>query len=125
MILWATSFFVIFIFFDFSIEMLYYIGMEISNQKIEQEPEPRDVSSEFLNMNVFDFADFLRTLQDESSLSIKIDWVDIYKARRLKAFLENFDALGKQKRTATIRATKEQHDQEMNVFASGVKWEKV
>jgi hypothetical protein len=30
-----------------------------------------------------------------------------------------------QKREAVIRATKEEHDKEMNVFASGVKWIKV
>jgi hypothetical protein len=99
--------------------------METPNQKIEHEPAPKDVSAEFLSMNTFDFLDFLRTLRKEPSLSITIDWVDVPTARRLKAFLEDFSALGKQKRSATIRATQEQHDQEMNVFASAVKWEKV
>ncbi len=32
---------------------------------------------------------------------------------------------GKRKRFATIRATEEQYKQELNVFASGVKWEKI
>jgi hypothetical protein len=99
--------------------------MEIPNQKIELEPTPRDISTEFLSMNTFEFLDFLRTLRKEPALSIKIDWKDEPTARRLKAFLEDFSALDKQKRFATIRATQEQHNQEMNVFASGVKWEKV
>jgi len=51
---------------------------------------------------------------------IVIDWVDVPTARRLKAFLEDTSALSKQKRSATIRATQAQHDQEMNVFSSGL-----
>ncbi|MDD3498439.1 MAG: hypothetical protein PHH24_02960 [Candidatus Moranbacteria bacterium] len=99
--------------------------MEISDQKSEQEPIPKDISAEFLSMDTFEFSDFLRTLRKEPALSITIDWADVPTARRLKAFLEDFRTLGKQKRSATIKATQEQHDQEMNVFASGVKWEKV
>jgi len=100
--------------------------MEKFNPEIEQEPIPKDISVEFLNMNVLDFMKFLRTQRNEPALSITIDWVDTQAARRLKAFLEDFSALDKQqKRSATIRATQEQHDQERNVFASNVKWEKV
>jgi len=99
--------------------------METLNQKIEHESVPKDISTEFLSMNTFDFADFLRTLRKEQALSITIDWIDVSTARRLKAFLEDFSALGKQKRSATIRATEEQYKQALNVFASGVKWEKV
>jgi hypothetical protein len=97
--------------------------METFGQKTEHEPAPKDVSAEFLNMPSHEFADFLRTLRREPALSIVIDWVDINKARALKAFLE-YGPDGQQ-RSATIRATQEQHDQEMNVFSSGVKWEKV
>lgn len=99
--------------------------METLNQKIEREPTPKDISAEFLSMSVFEFMDFLRTQRNEPSLSITIDWQDVWTARRLKAFLEDSDALGKQKRRATIRATEEQYKQELNVFASGVKWEKI
>lgn len=99
--------------------------METINQKIEREQAPKDVSAEFLIMNSFEFTDFLRTLRNEPVLSIKIDWKDVPTARRLKAFLEDFSALGKQKRSATIRATEDQYNQELNVFASGVKWERV
>ncbi len=99
--------------------------MERYSTENEHEPAPKDISSEFLSMDTFEFYDFLRTLRKEPVLSITIDWRDVPTARRLKAFLEDFSALGKQKRSATIRATEEQHNQEMNVFASGVKWEKV
>ncbi|MFH1558980.1 MAG: hypothetical protein ABIC19_00465 [Patescibacteria group bacterium] len=99
--------------------------METFNQKIEREPAPKDISEEFLNLPWDEFRDFLRTQRKEPSLSITIDWKDVPTARRLKAFLEDLSALGKQKRSATIRATEEQYKQELNVFASGVKWEEV
>ena len=99
--------------------------MENIKQTIEQEPAPKDISSEFLNMSVSEFMNFLRTQRKEPSLSITIDWVNVPTARKLKAFLEDFSALGKQKRSATIKATEDQYKQELNVFASGVKWERV
>ncbi len=100
--------------------------MEIINSKIENEPTPKDISSEFLNMDTVEFLGFLKKNRQEPALSITIDWVDVPTARRLKAFLEDSRALSSgQKRTATIRATEEQYKQELNVFASGVKWEQV
>jgi len=83
----------------------------------------KDISQEFLDMDVFGFLDYLRTLKKEPELSITIDWKDVGTARRLKAFLESKPQ--GQKRYATIRATEAQHDLERNVFASAVKWEKV
>lgn len=96
--------------------------MEMLNQNVEHEPATKDISTEFLSLPWYEFNDLLRTLKKEPALSITIDWQDVPTARRLKAFLEN---TGGQKRSATIRATQEQHDQEMNVFASGVKWEEI
>lgn len=93
--------------------------MEKLNSGIEHEPAPKDISSEFLAMDSFEFRDFLKTLKNEPSLLITIDWIDVSTARRLKAFLESGRS---QKRFATIRATDEQYNQELNVFASGVKW---
>lgn len=95
------------------------------NIEKQNEQMPKDISAEFLGKDVFGFMDFLRTQRNEPALYIIIDWVDVPTARRLKAFLEDFHALGKQKRSATIRATKEQYEQELNVFASGVKWKKI
>lgn len=99
--------------------------MESKKPRVEQEPTPRDISQEFLSMDGIAFLDFLRTLRDEPALSITIDWKDVPTARRLKAFLEDMRAKSRgQKRTATIRATEAEYMQELNVFASGVKWEK-
>lgn len=98
---------------------------ETFEQKIEREPAPKDISAEFLNMNSSEFIDFLETQRKEPALSITIDWKGVWTAIRLKAFLEDFSAVGKQKRFAAIRATEEQYKQGLNVFASGVKWEKV
>ncbi|NCS72502.1 MAG: hypothetical protein GW775_04535 [Candidatus Magasanikbacteria bacterium] len=96
--------------------------METFKSKIEREPAPKDISAEFSSMDSSEFGRFLRTQKQELALSITIDWKDVPTARRLKAFLE--DGRG-QKRYATIRATEEQYRQELNVFASDVKWEKV
>ena len=74
-------------------------------------------------MDPVDFHAFLRENRKEPALSITIDWVDVHTARRLKAFLESAEK--GQERTATIRATEEQYKRELNVFASGVKWERV
>ncbi len=97
--------------------------METIKSTIENEPTPKDISSEFINMDPVEFRAFLREDRKEPALSITIDWVDIHTARRLKAFLEG--AKDGQERTATIRATEEQYKQELNVFTSGVKWERV
>ena len=89
----------------------------------EDESSIRDISQQFTAMSVIEFFDFLGTLQDEAALHISIDWPGEDRAKALKAFLEQ-DYQG-QKRTVTIRATKTEHDLAPNVFASGVKWEKV
>lgn len=98
-------------------------------KKIEkkEEPVPKDISTEFLAMTLDQFERFLRTQDKERVFLIKIDWQDIWSARRLKDFVGAAEAVvgGKRKRFATIRATEEQYKQELNVFASGVKWEKV
>lgn len=105
------------------------ISAKINNTNMEQfskekrEIASKDITAEFEQMDAMEFQDFLRNLRKEPVLSIITDWKDVWKARRLKAFLESIEP--GQKRTATIRATKEQHDQEMNVFASGVKWIKI
>lgn len=100
--------------------------MEKFESEIDQEPTPKDISSEFLSMSAMEFLDFLETQKEELALSIIIDWKNVSTARRLKAFLEDSSAIRRgQKRYAKIRATEEQYNQELNVFASGVKWEKV
>ena len=91
-------------------------------QKIEFEKNLLDVSSEFLSMNPWDFEDFCREHGNEE-LSIIVDWKNPNFAKKVKAFLEA--NIGGPKRFATIRATKAEQEQALNVFASGVKWEEI
>ncbi len=104
--------------------------------KQEKEPIPKDISSEFLNMTVAEFLDFLRTQRKEPALSITIDWNDgmsEFIPIRLKAFLEDPDCFTwKQKRSAAIKATEEQKNGSIlslsnsrNAFASRVKFIKI
>lgn len=90
---------------------------------IERESHSRDVSQEFLSMEPTEFFDFLDTMGDESALSITVDWQSADHAKLLKAFLESRES--GQRRSATIRATEDEYGQALNVFASGVKWERV
>lgn len=100
--------------------------METEKPHLENESGPRDISEEFKSMSFSEFNSFLRTLRREPALAITVDWSGVSKAQQLKAFLEDPDALRRnQKRTATIRATEAEYKQELNVFVSGVKWEKV
>ncbi|MDD2656480.1 MAG: hypothetical protein PHQ18_02845 [Patescibacteria group bacterium] len=95
--------------------------MEINFDR-ENQPQTKDVSTEFLTMSSEEFRTFLKNNKTEPSISITINWVDVQTARKLKAFLEDSNALGKQKRSASIKATQEQMKQEPNVFSSGVTW---
>ena len=53
--------------------------------------------------------------------TIIADWVDVYKAQAAKALLDqyasrlNIDSI-------TIRATRQQYEEDFNAFRSGVKW---
>lgn len=100
--------------------------METEKPRLENESGPRDISAEFMSMSFSQFNDFLRSLRREPALAIKVDWCGVAKAIQLKGFLEDSDALRRgQKRTAVIRATEAEHKQALNVFVSGVKWERV
>lgn len=103
----------------------------------EIELAEKDITSEFLEMNTIEFADFLQAQKREPTLSIAINWDDNDKRldentlARLKNFLETAPEKG-QKRSATVRATKSQKcgptlgkSRCRNAFASGVKWEKI
>jgi len=95
-------------------------------ESAEKEVGPKDISEQFLTMPAMQFLDYLTTLRDEPEVKIEIDWAGENRAIRLKAFLEHPDRFKfKQKRTAAIRATKDQYMQALNVFASGVKLIKI
>lgn len=83
----------------------------------------KDISKEFKEMDVFEFNNFLRDLnkstQDELFLTIHTK--DISKAKRLKAIKENAK-FTKLRFQCAIEATVQEYNQELNVFASGIKW---
>ena len=93
--------------------------MKTIENQAEFTPQPKNITDEFLQMDVFDFEDFVETLGNQP-LIIQIDWLGIDKARKLKAYASQYLNL-----KATIRATEKQHEEGWNVFNSGVHWEKI
>lgn len=87
------------------------------------DPQPKDISKEFLTLEGDDFRRFLRGHRKEPWLDITVDWKDVWQVRRLKAFVDSYDE--GQRRTATVRATEEQYREDVNAFQSGVKWVKI
>lgn len=86
-----------------------------------------NLGSQFNSMEYSDFLVYLHQLAKANPLkrfSIVADWVSIDKARSAKALLDQYssrfhiDSL-------TIRATRQQYEEDVNVFASGVKWEEI
>lgn len=95
--------------------------MENLENKIEN--QPKDITQEFETMDSVEFMGFLRSLRNEPILSITTDWKSVRTPRKLKAFVD--EAPLNQKRSATVKATKEQYEQDVNAFQSGVKWEEI
>ncbi|HNZ86287.1 MAG TPA: hypothetical protein PLD95_01180 [bacterium] len=95
--------------------------MENLENKIEN--QPRDITREFETMDTVEFIGFLRSMRGEPSLSITTDWKGVRTPRSLKAFVDS--APPNQKRYATVNATREQYEQDVNAFESGVKWKEI
>jgi hypothetical protein len=95
--------------------------MENRENKIED--QPKDITNEFETMDPVEFMSFLRSLRNESSLSITTDWKSVWTPRRLKTFID--ETPSNQKRFAIVRASREQYEQDVNAFQSGVKWEEI
>lgn len=96
-------------------------------ESIGNENSPETLGKKF---NTEDFSDFVAELRcivkaDPSiRFTITADWVDVQKARSAKTLLDqyasklNIDSI-------TIRATRQQYSEDVNVFESGVKWEEI
>ncbi len=89
------------------------------------ELNPEELGLKFNLMDYYDFVAFLRDKIKSNPLlhfSIIADWVNVQKARSAKGLLEqygsklNIDSI-------TIRAKREQYEEDVNAFQSGVKWE--
>ncbi len=96
----------------------------MSNESIEN-LKPLDVSHELIDMDYSDLRRFLlQKIRDNptSTFVATIDWVSKQTARKAKACLDdsnlNFTSI-------TVRATRKQYEEDVNAFASGVKWEEI
>ena len=96
--------------------------MEIESTNIEESPEA--LGKKFNTENFGDFvAELRRKVKSNPSIRFAIiaDWAGVQKARSAKALLDqyasrlNIDSI-------TIRATRQQYNEDVNAFASGVKW---
>jgi hypothetical protein len=99
----------------------------MENESINNEFNPEVLGKKF---NTDDFMDFVAELRQKIKanpsvrLSIVANWVDVNKARAAKALMDqyasrlNIDSI-------TIRATRQQYEEDVNAFESGVKWEEI
>lgn len=99
----------------------------MSIESMNNEKSPEVLGSKF---NAEDFSDFVAELRRKvkSNPSIRFtiiaDWVNVQKARSAKALLDqyasrlNIDSI-------TIRATRQQYNEDVNVFESGIKWKEI
>lgn len=79
------------------------------------------------NFNTLDFNDFVaelrRKVKSDPSIRFTIiaDWVNVQKARSAKALLDQYASM-LHIDSITIRATRQQYNEDVNAFQSGVKW---
>src|SRR3989338_3116455 len=93
----------------------------------ENELDPEELGSKFNGMEYGDFVGFLREKVKEYPLiriSIVASWVSREKARQAKALFDQYESKFNID-SIIIRATREQMEEDINAFQSGVKWEEV
>lgn len=91
------------------------------------ELSPEALGDKFNTENFFDFIkDIRQKIKADPSVRFIIiaNWTSVQKARSAKALLEqyasrlNIDSI-------SIRATRQQYEEDVNAFESGVKWEEI
>lgn len=90
-----------------------------------EEDAPEQLGLKF-NEDYSEFTNYLKEkIEKDPSVKFTImaDWVSKQKARQAKAIIES--RIGKYIDSFTIRATKEQYQEDVNAFQSGIKWEEV
>ena len=94
---------------------------------MEQITPPVNLGKEFNQMEIPDFVECVEEKHKENPSDhfvIITNWVDVNKTRAAKAMLEvygkryNIDSI-------TIKATREQYEEDVNVFESGLIWEEI
>ncbi len=97
-----------------------------NTEKLENSAvSPEELGLKFNELDAVDFMSYLRQLikQDDSiRFSIVADWVDVSKVRVAKALIDDarwhIDSI-------IIRATRQQFEEDVNAFQSGLKWEEI
>lgn len=80
--------------------------------------------------NTEDFSDFIAGLHQKARgnpairFTIIADWVNVQKTRTAKALLDQYESRFNID-SITIRATRQQYEEDVNAFESGVKWEEI
>lgn len=96
-------------------------------ESIRDELNPEALGNKFNAENFSDFiADLRQKIKENPTIHFTIiaDWVNVQKVRSAKALLDqyssrfNIDSI-------TIRATRQQYEEDVNSFESGVKWEEI
>lgn len=93
----------------------------------EKELNPEELGSKFNTMDFGDFVYFLREKLKENPstrFTIVADWVDVHKAGTAKTLFDQCKSR-LQIDSITIKATREQYEEDVNAFQSDVKWEEV
>ena len=87
---------------------------------------PEELGLKFNQLDPIDFTSYLRQLikQDDSiRFSIIADWVDMNKTRFAKALID--DSRRWHVDSIIIKATRQQFEEDINAFQSGVQWQEV
>ncbi len=87
--------------------------------------KPIDISSEFSTLEYSDLRKFLRLKIKENpavTFTAVLDWVSRQTVRKAKACLDDSTLNIK---SITVRATRQQYQEDVNSFESGVRWEEV
>ncbi|PID52263.1 MAG: hypothetical protein CR972_03195 [Candidatus Moraniibacteriota bacterium] len=105
-------------------------AFEQINNNVNKEKEAREAEVLGNKFNSEDSQEFKRYLRQKikenpsQRFSIVADWVSLQKTRSAKALLDQY-ATRLNIDSITIRATREQYEEDVNAFQSGVIWEEV
>ncbi|MDP1993965.1 MAG: hypothetical protein Q8K40_01830 [Ignavibacteria bacterium] len=96
-------------------------------ESMNRELSPEELGVKFNSEDTWSFEKYLRQ-QVKANPSIRFNivanWVSVGKARAAKGILDS-DASKYHIDSITIRATRQQFEEDVNAFMSGVKWEEI
>ena len=107
----------------FSFKFMKKLSIESLNNKLT----PDELGSKFNSMDFSDFVRYLRQIVKENPsdhFRIVADWTDANKTRAAKALLDQY-ASKLQIDSIVIKATRQQYQEDVNAFESGVEWQEI